>query len=81
MGGGGLGDPNCFLHISFNWVEISLHFEFHPPGLPRGGRFMVGDNNKTKQTQFHGFNGFLSLQLGLRFELGLRLRLTNKNKI
>ena len=32
-----------------------------------------------KQQQFHGFNGFLSLQLGLSFELGLRLRLTNNN--
>ena len=31
------------------------------------------DNNK-----FHGLNGFLSLQLGLSFELGLRLRLTKK---
>ena len=42
---------------------------------------MVGDknNNKTRQQQkqFHGFNGFLSLQLGLSFELGLGLRLTN----
>ena len=28
---------------------------------------------------FHEINGFLSLQLGLSFELGLRLRLT-KNK-
>ena len=32
--------------------------------------------NKKQQQQFHGFNGFLSLQLGLSFELGLRLRLT-----
>ena len=36
-----------FLHISFSWVQISLHVEFHPPGLPRSGRFMVGD--KTRQ--------------------------------
>ena len=32
---------------------------------------------KTKKI-FHEINGFLSLQLGLSFELGLRLRLTNK---
>ena len=37
-------------HISFSCVEISLHVEFHPPGLPRSGSFMVGDKNKkTKQ--------------------------------
>ena len=77
----GLGNPNFFLHISFSWAEISFHVEFHPPGLPRSGRFMVGDKkqNKKQQQQFHGFNGFLSLQLGLSFELGLRLRLTNFN--
>ncbi len=34
------GDPNFFLQISFSWVEISLHVEFHPPGLPRSGRFI-----------------------------------------
>ena len=28
---------------------------------------------------FHEINGFLSLQLGLSFELGLRLRLTKKS--
>ena len=28
---------------------------------------------------FHEINGFLSLQLGLSFELGFRLRLTKKN--
>ena len=73
----GWGDPNYVLHISLSWVEISLHFEFHPPGLPRSGRFMIGDKTTTTTTKFHGFNGFLSLQLGLSFELGLRLRLTN----
>jgi hypothetical protein len=36
---------------------------------------MVGETNKTKQ-----INGFLSLQLELRLELGFRLRLT-KSKI
>ena len=34
------------------------------------------DNKKTK---FHEINGFLSLQLGLSFELGFRLRLTKKH--
>ena len=69
-----------FLHISFSWVEISLRVKFHPPGLTKSGRFMVGDkkNKTTTKQQFHGFNGFLSLQLGLSFELGLRLRLTNR---
>ena len=46
-GGGGGVDPNFFLHISFGWVEISLHVEFHLLGLPRSGRFMVGDKSKT----------------------------------
>ena len=35
----------------------------------------VGAEAKADQ-QFHEINGFLSLQLGLSFELGLRLRLT-----
>ena len=40
--------------ISFGWVEISLQVEVHPPGLPRSGRFVVGDkqekkDNKTKK--------------------------------
>ena len=30
-----------------------------------------------KQQHFHRINGFLSLQLKLRLELGFRLRLTN----
>jgi hypothetical protein len=61
--------PFFLLHVSFSWVEISLHVEFHPLGLPRGGRFMVGDKKATIK--------FLSLQHELRLELGLRLRLTN----
>ena len=32
---------------------------------------------RQQQQQFHEINGFLSLQLGLSFELGFRLRLTN----
>ena len=36
--GGGSGD-----HISFSWVNISLHVEFHPAGLLRSYRFMVRD--------------------------------------
>ena len=48
MGGG--VEPNFFLNISFSWVEISLHVEFHLLGLPRSGRFIDGDkqnkNNK-----------------------------------
>ena len=43
-GKGGLGDPNFFLHVSFSWVEISLHVKFHSPGLPRSDRFMVGED-------------------------------------
>ena len=43
---GGSGEPIFFLQISFSWVEIRLQVEFHPPGLPRSGRFMVGDNKK-----------------------------------
>ena len=54
-----------------------MQVEFHPPGLPRSGRFMVGDKKQDKKKKFHEINGFLSLQLGLSFELGLRLRLTN----
>ena len=71
-------DPKFFLNISFSWVEISLHVEFHLLGLPRSGRSMVGDKKKKakKAKHFHRFNGFLSLQLKLRLELGLRLMLT-----
>jgi hypothetical protein len=44
MGGRGrLGDPSFFLNISFSWVEISLHAELEPLGLPRSCRFMAGD--------------------------------------
>ena len=57
---------------------MSLHVEFHPHGLPRCGRFTVGDKTR-QQKEFHSFNGFHSLQLWLSFELGLRLRLTNYN--
>ena len=60
-----------------------MQVEFHPPGLPRSGRFMVGDKKKKRQQnkKFHEINGFLNLQLGLSFELGgLRLRLTNKEE-
>ena len=32
--GGGAGDPNFFLHISFSWVKIKLHTEFQLPRLP-----------------------------------------------
>ena len=41
------------------------------------------ETNKTKNNnkKFHEINGFLSLQLGLSFELGLRLRLTNDFKL
>ena len=60
----------------FTGTVTTLH------GLPRSGGFMVGDNNKFRRlwedNNFHEINGFLSLQLWLGFELGLRLRLTNK---
>ena len=29
-----MGDPNFFLQISFSWVKMSFHVEFHLPGLP-----------------------------------------------
>ena len=58
--GGGGGDPNFFLHISFSWVEISLHAEFEPLGLPRSGRFMVGETKKQDKTSFNEINSFLS---------------------
>jgi hypothetical protein len=67
-------DNNCFLNIYFSWVEISLHAEFEPLGFPRSGSFMVGEN----KTSFNEINGFLSLQLELRLELGLWLRLTKR---
>ena len=70
---------NFFLHISFSWVEIRLHAEFQLPMLLRIGSFMVGDKKQTKtKTSFNEIKGFLSLQLELRIELGLGLRLTNK---
>jgi hypothetical protein len=45
-------DPNFCLHISFSWVEISVHVEFHLLELPRSGRSMVGDKKKQKTTTF-----------------------------
>ena len=33
MGGGGLGDPYFFLHISSSWVKIRLHTENQLPKL------------------------------------------------
>ena len=58
--------------VSFIWVEIGLHVEFHPPVLPTIGRFMVADKQRSS-SQFHRINGFLSLQLELRLELGLEI--------
>ena len=40
--GGGSGDPNLFLQISFSWVKMSFHVEFHPSGLPRTGQKVCG---------------------------------------
>ena len=31
---GGSSDPNFFLKISFSWVKMSFHVEFHLPVLP-----------------------------------------------
>jgi hypothetical protein len=36
---------------------------------------------KKQKKHFHRFNGFLSLQLNLRLELGFGLRLTNNRKV
>ena len=36
------GDPNLFLQISFSWVKMSFHVEFHPSGLPRTGQKVCG---------------------------------------
>ena len=33
-GGGGSCDPIFFLQISFSWVKMSFHVEFHLPVLP-----------------------------------------------
>ena len=33
-GGGGVRGPNFFLQISFSWVKMSFHVEFHLPRLP-----------------------------------------------
>ena len=43
--GRGSGDPIFLSSDCFSWVKISLQVKFHPPGLPRSGRFMVGDNS------------------------------------
>ena len=40
--GRGSGDHNFFLQISFSWVRISFHDEFHPPGLPGSGQKVCG---------------------------------------
>ena len=40
--GRGSGDPNFFLQISFSWVKMSFHVEFHPPGLPGTGQKVCG---------------------------------------
>ena len=42
LGEGGGGYPNFFLQISFSWVEMSFHVEFHPPVLPRTGQKVCG---------------------------------------
>ena len=44
------------------------------------GIFMVGDNKEKNMRKFQRINGFLRLQLEMRIELGLRLRLTNINE-
>ena len=40
--GGGSGDPNFFLQISFSWVKMSFHVKFHPYRLPRTGQKVCG---------------------------------------
>ena len=40
---------------------------------------METTTKKAKKTSFHRINGFLSIQLKLRWELVLRLRLTKKS--
>ena len=36
------GDPIFFLQISFSLINMSFHFEFHPPGLPGTGQKVFG---------------------------------------
>ena len=38
----GGGTPFSFLQISFSWVEMSIHIELHPPGLPGTGQKVCG---------------------------------------
>ena len=55
---GGGGAIFSFFWISFSWVKMSFHVEFHLPGLPRFTRFWWGcdchcdscDRVKTKST-------------------------------
>ena len=62
--GGGGGNPDFFLHISFSWVEIRLHTEFQLPMLLRSGSFMVVDKKKRQgKASFYEINGFLSPSL------------------
>ena len=60
--GGWEWDPKFFLHINFNWVKISLHVKFHPPGLPISVELGLGQScKKTKNVQdfavFRGLEG------------------------
>ena len=41
------GGGHFFLDIYLSWVEIRLYAKFHNPGVPRRGRFMVGDKTAT----------------------------------
>ena len=40
--GGGAGDPNFFLQISFSWVKMSFYVEIQPPMFPRTGQKVCG---------------------------------------
>ena len=40
--GGGSGDLNFFLQISFSGVKMIFYVEFHPPWLPGTGQKVCG---------------------------------------
>ena len=62
------GDPNFFLHISFNWVEIRLHTKFQLPVLLRSA--VVGLNH----ISLHVSLSWVKIRLHTEFHLSMLLR-------